>query len=189
LGQQGARRRGSPALHAQMALCGRAYDPEQPYLLPHSWGPTPISTITVHPPPLLLALMRTPEDLRNRELAERRKRLGLPEPKVAVTIAGPRQGKPPAPDEGDDGNGGWISAYEEILRAVMRDLRVYNTARRLHGGGAWLPTRPHAPPPPPCPHALLYPPPSRFYCANMCGAGKALRLHEPFSASVPLWVP
>jgi hypothetical protein len=78
------------------------------------------------------------EDLRNRELAERRKRLGLPEPKVAVTIAGPRQGKPPAPDEGDDGNGGWISAYEEILRAVMRDLRVYNTARRLHGGGTYL---------------------------------------------------
>ena len=34
-------------------------------------------------------------------------------------------------------NGGWISAYEEILRAVMRDLRVYNTARRLHGGGTY----------------------------------------------------
>ena len=75
------------------------------------------------------------ENLRERELQERRRRLGLPEPRKAVTITGPREGKPPAPDEGDDGNGGWITAYEEILRAVMRDLRVYNTARRVHGGG------------------------------------------------------
>jgi hypothetical protein len=85
------------------------------------------------------------ESAREKELAERRRRLGLPEPKKAVSLAGPRQGKPPAPDEGDDGNGGWVTAYEEILRAAMRDLRVYNTARRLHGGGTqrWVGPRRH----------------------------------------------
>ncbi len=73
--------------------------------------------------------------MRERELSERRQRLGLPAPKQSVSITGPREGLPPAPDDGDDGNGGWISAYEEILRAVMRDLRVLNAAKKLHGGG------------------------------------------------------
>ena len=75
------------------------------------------------------------ESVRERELSERRQRLGLPEPKKCVSITGPREGLPPAPDDGDDGNGGWISGYEEVLRAVMRDLRVHSAAKKLHGGG------------------------------------------------------
>lgn len=75
------------------------------------------------------------EHLREKELEERRKRLGLPEPKSVRSVTGPREGLPPAPDEGDDGNGGWINAYEEILRSALKDLRVYSCGRRLHGGG------------------------------------------------------
>ena len=76
------------------------------------------------------------EAMRARETDERRKRLGLPEPKVTRSITGPREGLPPAPEEGDDGNGGWMNALDELLRSVLKDLRVLSVGRRLHGGGA-----------------------------------------------------
>ena len=49
---------------------------------------------------------------------------------LAPTVL-PASGAPPEFDGGFDGEGGWRDAYEDILRNVLRDMKVYSAAKRL----------------------------------------------------------
>ena len=55
---------------------------------------------------------------------------------VVIETKGPRKGLPAAPEAGDDGEGGWIDAYEEVLRAVLKDMKVFSKGIKLRVGAA-----------------------------------------------------